>query len=143
MLTDMMIIQNRSYSELVRLKTFEERFDYLSLRGEVGRETFGFDRWINQQFYTSREWRQLRQKIIVRDAGCDLGVEGYDIHVRLIVHHMNPLRQGDIVHGTDHALDPEFLICTTHNTHNAIHYGDKSLLTKPYSPRRPGDTKLW
>ena len=122
---------------------FEDRFDYLSLKGIVGRETFGFDRWINQQFYTSRQWRQLRQKIIVRDEGCDLGVEGYDIHTRLIVHHMNPLAQGDIVHGTDHALDPEFLICTTHVTHNAIHYGDKSLLAKPYSPRRPGDTKLW
>lgn len=133
----------RSYSELIQLETFEERFDYLSLQGEVGQETFGFDRWINQQFYTSSQWRQLRQQIIVRDEGCDLGVEGYEIHVRLIVHHMNPLRQWDIVHGTDRALDPEFLICTTHVTHNAIHYGDKSLLPKPLVPRRPGDTKLW
>ena len=133
----------RSYSELVQLETFEERYEYLALRGQVGHETFGFDRWINQQFYTSTQWRNLRRDIIVRDEGCDLGVAGYDIHTRLIVHHMNPLTQGDIVHGTDHALNPEFLICTTHDTHNAIHYGDKSLLAKPYEPRRPGDTKLW
>jgi hypothetical protein len=138
-----MTTPSRSYSELIQLKTFEERFDYLSLQGEVGRSTFGFDRWINQQFYTSREWRQLRQKMIVRDEGCDLGAEGYEIHTRLIVHHMNPLRQIDIVHGTAHALNPEFLICTTHATHNAIHYGDKTLLAKPYEPRRSGDTKLW
>lgn len=138
-----MTTQTRSYSELVQFETFEERFDYLSLQGEVGQSTFGFDRWINQQFYMSRQWRQLRQKIIVRDEGCDLGVLGYDIHSRLIVHHMNPLRQNDIVYGTDHALNPEFLICTTHDTHNAIHYGDKNLLAKPYEPRRPGDTKLW
>lgn len=138
-----MTIRNRSYSELIRFKTFEERFEYLSLRGEVGLATFGFDRWINQQFYTSREWRNLRRDIIVRDESCDLGVAGYDIHTRLIVHHMNPLTQVDIVHGTDHALNPEYLICTTHDTHNAIHYGDKSLLAKPYEPRRPDDTKLW
>jgi hypothetical protein len=133
----------RSYSELSQLKTFEERYEYLALRGQVGQATFGFDRWINQQFYTSREWRNLRRDVIVRDESCDLGVEGYDIHVRLYVHHMNPLTQVDIVHGTDHALNPEYLICVTHNTHNAIHYGDKSLLAKPYEPRRPGDTKLW
>lgn len=128
---------------MVRLETFEERYDYLSLQSVVGRATFGFDRWINQQFYTSREWRQLRQKIIVRDNSCDLAVDGYDIHSRLIVHHMNPIDQDDIVYGTQHAIDPEFLICTTHDTHNAIHFGDKSLLKKPYDPRRPGDTKLW
>lgn len=133
----------RTYSELSRIETFEERFEYLALQGEVGRETFGFDRWINQRFYQSRQWRQLRRDIIVRDNACDLGVDGYDIHVRLIVHHMNPLRQGDIVYGTQQALDPEFLICTTHDTHNAIHYGDASRLAKPYEPRRPNDTKLW
>lgn len=133
----------RTYSELIEFNTFEQRFEYLSLKGEVGHETFGFDRWINQQFYTSRQWRQLRQKIIVRDNGCDLGVDGYEIHSRLLVHHMNPLVQSDIVHGTQYALDPEFLICVTHDTHNAIHYGDASLLAKPYEPRRPGDTKLW
>ena len=138
-----MITRNRTYSELIQLKTFEERFDYLVLQGVVGHETFGFDRWINQQFYTSRQWRNLRRDIIVRDESCDLGVKGYDIHSRLIVHHMNPLNQHDIVHGTSNALDPEYLICTTHDTHNAIHYGDKSLLSTPYEPRRPGDTKLW
>ena len=133
----------RSYSELSRLETFEERFEYLSLRGDVASETFGFNRWVNQQFYTSREWRQLRQKAILRDQACDLGVDGYDIHHKLIVHHMNPLTEEDITHGTRHALDLEFLICTTHDTHNAIHFGDASLLPKPYEPRRPGDTKLW
>jgi hypothetical protein len=133
----------RTYSELCELKTFEERYEYLSLRSTVGHETFGFDRWINQRFYMSREWRNLRRDIIVRDKSCDLGVDGYEIHSRLIVHHMNPLEQGDIVHGTVHALDPEFLICTTHDTHNAIHFGDASLLAKPYTPRSPGDTKLW
>src|ERR1700754_1054307 len=133
----------RTYSELVELETFEERYEYLSLRGDVGHETFGFDRWINQQFYSSRQWRRLRRDIIGRDNSCDLAVAGYDIHTRLIVHHMNPLRQRDIVHGTAHALDPEFLICTTHDTHNAIHYGDASLLAKPYEPCRPGDTNPW
>lgn len=138
-----MSIPIRRYSELSRLETFEERFEYLSLRGQVGCETFGSSRWINQRFYTSREWRRLRDVVIVRDNSCDLGVDGYDIHVKLIVHHMNPLTEEDIIHGTQFALDPEFLICTTHETHNAIHYGDVSLLSKPYEPRRPGDTKLW
>jgi hypothetical protein len=133
----------RTYSELIEFDTFLERFNYLSLRGEVGASTFGFDRWINQQFYTSPQWRRLRHDIIARDNGCDLAVPGYDIHSRIIIHHLNPLKQDDIVYGTRHALDPEFLITTTHDTHNAIHYGDESLLTKPYVPRRPGDTKLW
>ena len=135
--------QVRTYSEMLELETFEERYEYLSLQGVVGRETFGFDRWINQQFYTSRQWRLLRRDIIVRDESCDLGVEGYDIHSRLIVHHMNPMIQDDIMYGRDHALNPEFLICTTHQTHNAIHYGDAKLLQKPYIPRRRNDTKLW
>jgi 5-methylcytosine-specific restriction endonuclease McrA len=113
------------------------------LRGQVGCETFGSNRWINQRFYTSREWRRLRDEVIIRDNSCDLGVDGYDIHVKLIVHHMNPLTEEDIMQGTRFALDPEYLICTTHDTHNAIHYGDASLLNKPYTPRTPGDTKLW
>lgn len=133
----------RTYSELVQIETFEERFEYLSLKGDVGCETFGFNRWINQRFYTSREWRQLRQQVILRDESCDLGVRGHDIHAKLVVHHMNPLDEDDIAYGTAHALDLEFLICTTHDTHNAIHYGDASLLPKPYEPRRLGDTKLW
>lgn len=135
--------RSRCYSELSQLESFEERFEYLSLRGQVGCETFGSNRWINQRFYTSREWRRLRDEVIIRDNSCDLGVDGYDIHVKLIVHHMNPLTEEDIMQGTRFALDPEYLICTTHDTHNAIHYGDASLLNKPYTPRTPGDTKLW
>jgi hypothetical protein len=138
-----MSTMSRSYSELIQLESFEERYEYLALRGQVGCETFGFDRWINQRFYTSSQWRSLRQKIIVRDEGCDLAVPENEIHSRLIIHHMNPLTEADIVHGTQNALDPEFLITTTHDTHNAIHYGDANLLAKPYLPRRPGDTKLW
>lgn len=133
----------RTYSELNALSTFEDRFAYLSLRGEVGCATFGGNRWMNQQFYTSREWRRLRYDVIARDSGCDLGVEGYEIYDRIIVHHINPIDEDDIMYGTPRALDLDNLICTTHNTHNAIHYGDASLLAKPYSPRRPGDTKLW
>jgi hypothetical protein len=133
----------RTYSDLCRLHTFEERFGYLSLRGEVGHATFGFDRWINQTFYTSRAWRDIRQGVILRDEGCDLGVLGYDISSRLLIHHMNPITADDIVNFNDEILDPEFLITTTHDTHNAIHYGDESLLPKRYVPRAPGDTKLW
>lgn len=133
----------RTYSELIQLETFEERFAYLSIRGEVGCATFGGNRWINQQFYTSREWRRLRHDVIARDEGRDLGVEGFEIHDRVIVHHMNPISEEDILHGTPRALDLDNLICTAHDTHNAIHFGDARLLPKPYIPRRPGDTKLW
>lgn len=138
-----MTTKTRTYSELIQLDTFLERYEYLALRSEVGCETFGFNRWINQRFYGSTQWRHLRRNVIARDLGCDLGVEGFDIHSRPIVHHMNPLVEADIVYGTRNALDPEFLICTTHDTHNAIHFGDASLLAKPYTPRTPGDTKLW
>jgi hypothetical protein len=133
----------RTYLELIQHSNFEDRYHYLALRGEVGSATFGFDRWLNQQFYTSRQWRNLRQHIIVRDDGCDLGVPEYEILDRPIIHHMNPLTVDDIVHGTDEALDPEYLILVSHRTHNAIHYGDESLLPKPVVSRRPGDTQLW
>lgn len=133
----------KTYSELIQFETFEERFKYLSLHGQVGCETFGFNRWVNQRFYTSKAWRELRRCVILRDNSCDLGVNGYEIHSRLIVHHLNPLTQRDIEYGTRMALDLENLICTTHDTHNAIHYGDDSLLAKPHVPRSPGDTKLW
>ena|SRR5436189_4052401 len=133
----------RTYSQLRRLETIEERFDYLILRGEVGSATFGLDRWVNQYFYKSREWRDVRDYVIVRDNGCDLGVPGYEIHVDLIVHHMNPLTQDAIERGNPDIVDPEFLITTSLNTHNAIHYGDKSLLPRAPTVRRPGDTKLW
>lgn len=139
----MMTSRIRTYSELCQLETFAERFKYLSIRGEVGCATFGGNRWINQQFYTSPQWRRLRHDVIARDEGCDLGVEGHEIHDRIIVHHINPISEEDILHGTSRALDLDNLISTTHNTHNAIHYGDERLLPKPYSPRSPGDTKLW
>lgn len=133
----------RTYSELIRMSKFEDRYEYLALRGAVGESTFGFDRYMNQHFYTSRQWRVLRNHIIVRDEGCDLGVRGFEIHDRIYIHHMNPMGVEDLVHGNEDVLDPEFLITTTHRTHNAIHYGDRSLLPKEYSPRKPNDTKLW
>lgn len=133
----------RTYSELRRLSTFEDRFEYLSLRGVVGNSTFGFDRYINQRFYTSRQWRQVRDVVITRDLGCDLGVDGYEIFDKIIIHHMNPMSVEDIEGGSADILDPEFLITTCHNTHNAIHYGDANLLPKPLVERRPGDTRPW
>ena len=133
----------RTYRELRRIPTFEERFDYLDLRGQVGTETFGSDRWINQRFYRSFQWRRVRDIVILRDNGCDLGVPGYEIHGRLMIHHMNPITMEDIINGTPFALDPEYLVTTTHRTHNAIHYGDDSLLPKPVVERKSGDTKLW
>ena len=136
-------MRTRSYSELRRLSTFEERFEYLSLGGEVGKATFGFDRWINQNFYRSREWKYVRDQVIFRDDACDLGVPGYDIHRSLLVHHMNPLVPEDLEQGEQWVLDPQYLITTTHRTHNAIHYGDYSLIPKPLVERRPGDTRLW
>lgn len=136
-------MRTRSYSELLRIPTFEDRFAYLDLRGQVGEPTFGSNRWFNQRFYRSREWRQVRDFVIVRDNGCDLGVPGYEIHGRLMIHHMNPITMEDLAHGRALALDPQYLITTTHRTHNAIHYGDDQLLPQRVVERRPGDTKLW
>lgn len=133
----------RSYSELLRVRSFEERYKYLKLNGSVGAVTFGYDRYVNQAFYTSREWKEARNYVIVRDNGCDLAVPGYEIHGELLVHHMNPMGSEDIIHGEDWILDPEYLITTTKTTHNAIHYGDSSLLKTDYVERRPGDTRLW
>jgi hypothetical protein len=133
----------RTYSELRRLETLEERFRYLALHGQVGDITFGFDRYLNQAFYRSTEWRNIRNHIIVRDNGCDLGVEGFDIHDRIYIHHMNPMNVEDIETSDSRILDPEFLIAVTQRTHNAIHYGDESLLPRQLVERRPGDTKLW
>ena len=133
----------RTYSELRRLRTLRERYEYLRLHGEVGWSTFGFDRYINQQFYQSRQWRQVRNQIILRDQGCDLGVEGYEIHERIAIHHMNPMTVADISNGDSRILDPEFLIAVAHQTHNAIHYGDERLLPRPLVERHAGDTKLW
>ena len=133
----------RSYSELRRIESFEDRFAYLDLRGQVGEATFGSNRWANQQFYRSMAWRHVRDIVILRDNGCDLGVPGYEIRGRILIHHMNPITMEDLLDGTPFALDPQYLICTTHRTHNAIHYGDDSLLPRAVVERRPGDTKLW
>lgn len=134
---------NRSYSELRNFTEFEDRFNYLKLNGEVGRSTFGFDRWINQRFYTSYEWKRARNFVILRDNGCDLGVPGYEINGAILIHHINPMVADDIIHGEEWIFDPEFLITTTQNTHNAIHFGDDKLLPKVVISRSPNDTKLW
>jgi len=133
----------RTYSELSTIATFEERYKYLQLRGAVGGITFGHERHLNQRFYRSVEWRRIRDYVITRDLGNDLGLEGHEIYGRITIHHMNPMIPEDIEHGNSDILDPEFLISTTHNTHNAIHYGDESLLPSPLVERYPGDTKLW
>lgn len=136
-------MKNRRYYELRRLRSFEERFEYLKLTGVVGQSTFGFDRWLNQAFYRSREWRDARSYVIARDNGCDLGIPGYEIFADLLVHHMNPMSSEDIEHGAGWIIDPEFLITTSLRTHNAIHYSDESLLPRGPITRKPGDTKLW
>ena len=136
-------MKTRSYSELVFYETLEERYDYLALQGEVGESTFGFDRWLNQGFYRSREWRNIRNVVIHRDSACDLGIQGFEIHDRLYVHHMIPITAEQIEYGDPAILDPEFLITVSHQTHNAIHYGDVRQLPRQYVPRAPGDTKLW
>jgi hypothetical protein len=136
-------MRNRTYSELIQIESFEDRFLYLRLQGSVGLDTFGFDRYMNQRFYASREWKRVRQIVIARDNGCDMAVPGFEIYDRIYIHHMNPMTPDDIKHGNDDILDPEFLICVTHKTHNAIHYGDERLLPRQLIERRPGDTKLW
>lgn len=133
----------RVYSELRRFKTFEERYDYLRLGGIVGQSTFGFDRYVNQIFYRSPQWKSVRDRVIIRDHGCDLGIEDREILDRIIIHHMNPLTLEDIEGRREEIFDPEFLICTTHNTHLAIHFGDESKLVRLPPERRPGDTLLW
>jgi len=133
----------RTYSELITLPTFEERFNYLKLKGQVGKDTFGFDRWLNQIFYRDPEWKSVRDYVIVRDNGCDLGVDGYEINGRILVHHMNPISKEDILERSKYLLDPEFLISTIHNTHNAIHYGDEDLLIKTPIERTKNDTCPW
>lgn len=133
----------RRYSELIKIPTFEDRFEYLKLSSNVGNETFGFDRYLNQAFYRSSEWRRIRDFVITRDAGCDLGIEGREIFGNVLIHHMNPIRPEDIRDRSDLLLNPEFLITTIHDTHQAIHYGDKSLLVTTPIERRPYDTCPW
>lgn len=133
----------RTYSELSMLPTFEERFRYLRLKGAVGEETFGFDRFVNQQFYRSLEWKRIRDIVVLRDNGCDLGIEGYEIQERILIHHMNPVSVRDLEAQSEFLLNPEYLITTTHNTHNAIHYGDEELLITVPKARVLNDTCPW
>ena len=133
----------RTYSELIKLPTFEERYRYLKLDGKVGEETFGFDRYLNQIFYKSKEWRSVRNHVILRDNGCDLGIEGREIHGRILIHHMNPITKEDILNRTDFLMNPEYLISTIDPTHNAIHYGDEDLLMKDPIERHKNDTCPW
>lgn len=134
---------SKSYSELILLPTFKERFEYLQLFGQVGEDTFGFNRYINQYLYHSKEWHRFRDRIIIRDKGCDLGVDGYEIHGGVLIHHINPITQEDIVNCNPCVFDPNNVISTTLSTHNAIHYGNKDLLILPPNERTPNDTCPW
>ena len=134
----------RKYSELIKIPSFIERYRYLKLSGSVGVDTFGFDRWLNQMFYKTPEYRKVRQEVILRDNGCDLGVDEFEIVGKVIIHHMNPITQKDILERSDFALDPEYMICVSHGTHNAIHYGDEKLLpVSDIVERKPNDTIPW
>ena len=133
----------RRYSELSQLKTFKERYNYLKLSGAVGVDTFGFDRYLNQIFYNSPEWKRVRDQIIIRDNGCDLGVEGFDIHGKIYIHHMNPITKEDVLSRSDILFNPEYLIATTMQTHNAIHYGDENQLLLMPKERTAHDTCPW
>lgn len=139
----MTTLRSRCYSELVLLPTFEERYRYLQIRGSVGSETFGFDRYLNQRFYHSPEWRMIRDYVIARDNGCDLGISGREIQGKIYIHHMNLLRAEDLADAGSALYDPEYLICAAHETHNAIHYGSEGLLPRDPIIRRPGDTCPW
>ena len=134
----------KTYSDLIKLKTFEERFNYLKLNGQVGCDTFGYDRYLNQNFYKKDEdWLRVRDEVIARDFGCDLGMEGHEIQKNIIVHHMNPITKDDIINRTEFLLNPEYLICVTHNTHMAIHYGNEDSLVKGVIIRKKNDTCPW
>lgn len=134
----------RTYSELIKLHTLEERFNYLSLKGKVGNETFGFDRYLNQAFYNSYEWRKLREEILIRDNGCELGLEEYPIRGRIFIHHMNPIREKDLIELTDYVMNPDYLVCVSHDLHNAIHYSNEEILKRYIVvERRPNDTCPW
>lgn len=133
----------KTYLELIALPTFEERYRYLRLDGKVGQDTFGFDRYLNQIFYRSQRWKAIRDEVIIRDNGCDLGVDGHEIYGRILIHHMNPITQYDIERETEYLLNPEYLITTMHNTHNAIHYGDENLLITTPIERTKNDTCPW
>ena len=133
----------RTYSELITIPTFEERFEYLQLKGSVGKDTFGYDRYLNQVLYRSPEWKRLRNQIIIRDCGCDLACEGYDIHSKVLIHHLNPITVEDVLARSRKVFDPDNLVCVSHNTHNAIHYGDVYLLVTGPIIRTKNDTCPW
>ena len=133
----------RHYRDLKQLQTFQERFEYLKLNGKVGEETFGFDRYFNQRFYRSKEWKDVRNYVIARDRGCDLAIFDREIFGKVLIHHMNPISMDDICHSSDYLLNPEYLICVSKQTHDAIHYGDASLLILEPIVRKPKDTILW
>ena len=133
----------RTYSELLTIPTYEERFDYLNLNGVVGKDTFGFNRYLNQAFYQSEEWKRLRNHIIVRDSGCDMAMDGYEIKGSIYIHHLNPITVEDVLNRSPDIINPEFLVCVSYNTHNAIHYGNKELLPKGPTVRTPNDTCPW
>lgn len=139
-----MIVKNiKTYSELVKLSSFKERYNYLKLNGAVGKETFGFDRFINQNFYRSSKWKKIRDYVIIRDNGCDLGMDGYMIYGKIIIHHMNPISINDIMENSELLIDPEYLISTVHATHNAIHYGDENFIMSFPMERTKHDTCPW
>lgn len=138
-----MTMNKKRYSELIALPTFQERFEYLKLVGNVGIETFGFDRYLNQTFYKSPEWKTIRDKVIIRDNGCDLGIPGHEIFGKIYIHHMNPILQEDILDRNPDLMNPEFLICTSHKTHNAIHYGTEDILVVEPIIRSKNDMCPW
>ena len=133
----------RTYSELITIPTFEERFEYLQLKGSVGKDTFGYDRYLNQVLYRSPEWKRLRNQIIIRDSGCDLACDGYDIYDKVLIHHLNPITVEDVLARSRKVFDPDNLVCVSHNTHNAIHYGDVDLLVTGPIIRTKNDTCPW
>lgn len=134
----------RTYRELIQLPTLKERFRYLKLSGAVGKATFGYDRYLNQNFYKSQDWKRLRNEIIVRDDGCELGLEDHPIAGRIFIHHMNPIDDEDIINSTEYLMNPDYLICVSHDMHNAIHYGNEDILrAKDFMPRTPNDTCPW
>ena len=133
----------RTYSELITLPTFKERFDYLSLQGTVGLDTFGSHRYLNQRFYNSLEWKNLKRQIIIRDNGCDLGMDGYEIYGPILIHHLNPINMDDILSLSEFLLNPNYLVCTSLSAHNAIHYSDESFISLGSIERKPNDTCLW
>ena len=133
----------KTYSELIKIDSFEDRLNYLKLNGDVGRDTFGYDRFINQRFYHSYEWKRIRDEIIVRDQGCDMALPGYEISGKIIIHHLNPIYKNDLLDSTEFLFNPEYLVCVSPETHNAIHYGREILVPKVTLERKRNDTKLW